>query len=318
MDKVSIEEISQELGIDSESVLQKTKELKLNAQNKNSKIDIVDAERLANYILTGEKGEESKITLKTLKNEIDNIKKSDKTFKTTFRKQIHNLNKINQLSERINRKLEDFDTEKEQLIKKIENDANNLIEIYQKKYENILIKINKCEEDVKDILSKVTSHKSSELYEEKAKELQKEARSYQNRFLFSIIIGLIISISIFYFFKQDTDFNLMFFLKLIAIIPIFIISTYYWNLYNKIRKLQEEYEFKTILAKTLISNYEFVLERTKDKIDDKKLHDKTLFESLQKILENPSNALNKKTSDNNIYSEINKIVDIVNKIKKME
>ncbi len=53
MDKVRINEVAQELGIETKEVLTKAKELKLPAKAANSAITIADAEVLANYILTG-------------------------------------------------------------------------------------------------------------------------------------------------------------------------------------------------------------------------------------------------------------------------
>ncbi len=53
MDKVRINEVAQELGIETKDVLAKAKEIDLPAKAANSAISIADAEVLANYILTG-------------------------------------------------------------------------------------------------------------------------------------------------------------------------------------------------------------------------------------------------------------------------
>ena len=53
MDKIRINEVAQELGIETKDVLAKAKEIDLPAKAANSAISIADAEVLANYILTG-------------------------------------------------------------------------------------------------------------------------------------------------------------------------------------------------------------------------------------------------------------------------
>jgi len=53
MDKVRINEVAQELGIETKDVLARAKEIDLPAKAANSAISIADAEVLANYILTG-------------------------------------------------------------------------------------------------------------------------------------------------------------------------------------------------------------------------------------------------------------------------
>ena len=60
MDKVRIKEIAEELGIKSKEVVEKATDIGLEVKAANSSVTQEDAEKLMNYVLTGDKPEELK------------------------------------------------------------------------------------------------------------------------------------------------------------------------------------------------------------------------------------------------------------------
>ncbi|HIP45642.1 MAG TPA: translation initiation factor IF-2, partial [Sulfurospirillum arcachonense] len=60
MDKVRIKEIAEELGIRSKEVVEKAADIGLEVKAANSSVTPEDAEKLMNYVLTGDKPKEPK------------------------------------------------------------------------------------------------------------------------------------------------------------------------------------------------------------------------------------------------------------------
>ena len=61
MDKVRIKEIAEELGIKSKEVVEKATDIGLEVKAANSSVTQEDAEKLMNYVLTGDKPEEPEL-----------------------------------------------------------------------------------------------------------------------------------------------------------------------------------------------------------------------------------------------------------------
>ncbi len=78
MDKVRVHEIAKELGIKSKEVVEKAKDLGVEAKSANSAVSPDVAERLVNFIMSGDRGVEPKSTVKSEKAEVISEKVEDK------------------------------------------------------------------------------------------------------------------------------------------------------------------------------------------------------------------------------------------------
>ena len=88
MDKVRVHEIASELGLKSKEVIEKAQELGLKVKAPSSSVSLEDAERLTEYIISGEtlKKEEKKEIKKPKKIEKKEVKKEDKETKKEIKK----------------------------------------------------------------------------------------------------------------------------------------------------------------------------------------------------------------------------------------
>lgn len=106
--------------------------------------------------------------------------------------------------------------------------------------------------------------------------------------------------------KLDTKLEpLMFFLlKTFTMIPFVLVVSFFWTAYRKAKELFEEYDYKTILAQSLMTHFTYLKENAV--LDDKEIKEHTIFVALKRLLENPVELVYKRTIDEKDFFEKNK------------
>jgi hypothetical protein len=169
-------------------------------------------------------------------------------------------------------------------------------------------------------LSKELQHKSDDLkkeYEKKVGSLSWkpwEFKGFYGAIAILLLINLI-SWVIYFTAKLEIEFWHFMMLKLTINIPLIIYVAFALNEYTKAKKLYEEFDYKRILAQTLMNNYnQFKTDFTDDK--DKLLD--LIKAPLEKIFDNPVHSIyGDKSGDKNIgLDQLEKITSIIEKMKK--
>lgn len=169
-------------------------------------------------------------------------------------------------------------------------------------------------------LSKELQHKSDDLkkeYEKKVGSLSWkpwEFKGFYGAIAILLLVNLI-SWVIYFTAKLEIEFWHFMMLKLTINIPLIIYVAFALNEYTKAKKLYEEFDYKRILAQTLMNNYnQFKTDFTDDQ--DKLLD--LIKAPLEKIFDNPVHSIyGDKSGDKNIgLDQLEKITSIIEKMKK--
>jgi hypothetical protein len=255
--------------------------------------------------------EEEEFNLKDLKDEIRILTKEHNNLKDSLDK-LGNIEKIiedvkiQELNSKS--KLDLFDKESKE--KLVQFDTNK---------ESYINQINEYKKDIREILEKVTSYELSNLYSNKVDQLSKKAARYHFGFIFLLLISFLTGFYLFIGYSYsifNTPTDIIKILnsenswvkigsKFILIFPIIISATFYWNRYNRTNRLLEEYDYKTMLSKTFINNFNIIVEQTKADTND--AHIKSIHLALERLLETPSLDTKKetpKTVDLNLFKDL--------------
>ena len=169
-------------------------------------------------------------------------------------------------------------------------------------------------------LSKELQHKSDDLKKEYEKKVGSiswkpwELKGFYGAIAILLLVNLI-SWGIYFSCNLNIDFWQYMMLKLTINIPLIIYVAFALNEYTKAKKLYEEFDYKRILAQTLMNNYnQFKIDFTDDK--DKLLD--LIKTPLEKIFDNPVHSIyGDKSGDKNIgLDQLEKITSIIEKMKK--
>jgi hypothetical protein len=169
-------------------------------------------------------------------------------------------------------------------------------------------------------LSKELQHKSDDLkqeYQNKIGSLSWKPWEFSGFYGAIAILLLVNLISWIIYFTANLEIEFWHFmmLKLTINIPLIIYVAFALNEYTKAKKLYEEFDYKRILAQTLMNNYnQFKTDFTDDQ--DKLLD--LIKAPLEKIFNNPVHSIyGDKSGDKNIgLEQLEKITSIIEKMKK--
>ena len=120
-------------------------------------------------------------------------------------------------------------------------------------------------------------------------------------------------------FDSKIDPIMFFILKTITMVPFVLIVSFFWTAYRKAKELFEEYDYKTILAQSLMTHFTYLKENSV--LEDDEIKEHTIFVSLKRLLENPVELVYKRTIDEKDFFEKNKdllVKTIEETIKKVK
>lgn len=221
---------------------------------------------------------------------------------------------LKQLQEIVNEKSELFDNDRKE---------------YQKEKKSLIDDLKSIQEEAKKTLDWATSSSLSSSFQKKVNRARWEFWGYFVGFLAFGLLMMIFGYMMFFapqllsnivakFFNVEAviinsniDPILLFCFKSMTMVPFVIIVSFFWASYKKSKELFEEYDYKTILAQSLMTYFTYLKE--KSVLDDKEIKEHTIFVSLKRLLENPVELVYKRTqNDDKSFFEKNK--DDLNKI----
>lgn len=226
-----------------------------------------------------------------------------------------NMNEyLGQLQEAVNEKSEFFDTDRKE---------------YQKEKKSLMDDLKSIQEEAKKTLDWATSSSLSSSFQKKVNRARWEFWGYFVGFLtFGLLMmafgymmffapQLLSNIVAKYFGVEAVimdvkiDPVLLFLFKSMTMVPFVIIVSFFWASYKKAKELFEEYDYKTILAQSLMTYFTYLKE--KSMLEDDEIKEHTIFVSLKRLLENPVELVYKRTqNDDKTFFERNK--DVLEKI----
>ncbi len=104
--------------------------------------------------------------------------------------------------------------------------------------------------------------------------------------------------------NSTIDPTLLFLFKSMTMIPFILIVLFFWNSYKKSKELFEEYDYKTILAQSLMTHFTYL--KNNSVLSDDEIKEHTIFVSLKRLLENPVELVYNRTKDDKNFFEKNK------------
>ncbi|NBK97604.1 MAG: hypothetical protein EOM50_06225 [Erysipelotrichia bacterium] len=236
----------------------------------------------------------------------------------------NNMNEyLKQLQEIVNEKSELFDNDRKE---------------YQQEKKSLIDDLKSIQEEAKKTLDWATSSSLSSSFQKKVKRARGEFWGYFVGFLSFGLLMMIFGYMMFFapqllsnivakFFNVEAviinnsiDPILLFFFKSMTMVPFVIIVSFFWASYKKSKELFEEYDYKTILAQSLMTYFTYLKE--KSVLDDKEIKEHTIFVSLKRLLENPVELVYKRTQndDKNFFEknkdDLNKIIEeVIKRVK---
>lgn len=263
--------------------------------------------------------ENDDITVLDLKSQIDKLTKSFNVLET----KLDNVGQVEKIYEKVQEQEFTFKNK----INTFEQESKDSLTTFNTNKDEYINEIKTYKKDIRKILEKVTSYELSNLYSAKVEELKGKLLIYHIGFLLLLVISFLVGFYLFigYSFPfMHTPENIIKILnnennwvkigsKFILIFPIVVIATFYWNRYNKTNKLLEEYDYKVMLSKTFISNFNMIVEQTKAETDN--AHVKSIHLALERLLETPNIDTYKNTKENNSI-DINMLKELSNMLSK--
>lgn len=223
----------------------------------------------------------------------------------------NNLNEyLSQLQETVNEKSEFFDADRKE---------------YQKEKKSLIDDLKSIQEEAKKTLDWATSSSLSSSFQKKVNRARWEFWGYFVGFLTFGLLMMAFGYMMFFapqllsnivaklfdveavIMNTNIDPVLLFFFKSMTMLPFIIIVSFFWASYKKAKELFEEYDYKTILAQSLMTYFTYLKE--KSMLDDEEIKEHTIFVSLKRLLENPVELVYKRTqNDDKTFFERNKDV----------
>lgn len=263
-----------------------------------------------------------------LHNDIETVRKELDEYKEGIEENITknelNINEyLSQLQTTVNEKTALLDQDRSEYI----NDKKVLMD-----------DLRQLQEEAEKTLKWATSASLSSSFQEKVKRIRWEFWGYFAGFIGFAIITFIFGYLMFFapqllsdlvakYFEIEIvhnnaaiDPSLLFLFKSMTMIPFILIVLFFWNSYKKSKELFEEYDYKTILAQSLMTHFTYLKDNSV--LSDDEIKEHTIFVSLKRLLENPVELVYNRTKDDKSFFERNKdsleklIENAVEKFKK--
>ena len=119
--------------------------------------------------------------------------------------------------------------------------------------------------------------------------------------------------------SSTIDPSLLFLFKSMTLVPFVLLVAFFWSSYKKSKELFEEYDYKTILAQSLMTHFTYL--KNNSVLSDDEIKEHTIFVSLKRLLENPVELVYNRTKDDKNFFEKNKealeklVESVVEKVK---
>lgn len=296
--------------------------------SKNAKSELLEsAKEFDNFIkqVTAHEQDKSKKEVNndvslwnTLSKRLDELEKKPNELLSEMQKTLHEIDDIGV-------QLKDRERESKQLLEKLENKNSKFEDYIATKKDNF----EKIEAQGKEILNRNISLVLSEQFVLKSENLKNEAidklgnfillpKGFRGAIFLIFFINIILWIIYFYpfsiFVSKELGFWNFMMLKLTINIPLIIYTIFSLNEYSKAKKLYEEFDYKRIMATTLVNNYM----RLKNEFE---LSEEKAFQLIQipfeKIFDNPVHSIfGDKSNESNLNLDtFQKISSIIEKVK---
>ena len=288
-------------------------------QNLIEKIEGINAIELNSLISSVTDFETKKVAIDELYSNRSTIQEEIEAYQVSKNEELFNNKKdmdeyLAQLQEVVEQKSEFFDTDRLE---------------YQKEKNSLVDDLKSIQDEAKKTLDWATSSALSSSFQAKVRRARAEFWSYFVGFLFFGLFMMAFGYMMFFapqllsnivaklfgveavIMNTNIDPILLFFFKSMTMVPFVIIVSFFWTSYKKSKELFEEYDYKTILAQSLMTYFTYLKE--KSMLDDKEIKEHTIFVSLKRLLENPVELVYKRTqNDDKTFFDRNK--DVLEKI----
>ena len=216
-------------------------------------------------------------------------------------------------------KIKDFYSQIDQYRAKITStteDAQNAIQKNKVETDELILKLGKLEDQIKDQIQKATGHSLFHSFQTRQFALAKSKRLWIAALILLVLASLGVSVFV---ITTTTDFNVAFYLKLSMNLPLIYAIAFCTVQYSRERKLEEEYAFKSNISISLIP-YQELVEKLVDKQQPQEKEKYTAFiiDSIGKVFTSPTEKMfdAEEKPKINLDSALKQLSGVIEKIVK--
>jgi uncharacterized coiled-coil DUF342 family protein len=216
-------------------------------------------------------------------------------------------------------KIKDFYSQIDQYRTKITSttqDAQSAIEKNEAETNQLVLRLGKLEDQIKDQIQKATGHSLFHSFQTRQTALAKSKRLWIAALVLLVLASLAVSVFV---ITTTTDFNVAFYLKLSMNLPLIYAIAFCTVQYSRERKLEEEYAFKSNISISLIP-YQELVEKLVDKQQPQEKEKYTTFiiDSIGKVFTSPTEKIfdTEEKPKVNVDSALKQLSSAIEKIVK--